>query len=137
MKSIDLLVTDLQMIKVGPLFVQNISYEEWCKYSRLKIYSLEWNFGSQIWWKFQWTFKSKFLAENSKIREHFRYNYYFLIKIPSKKLQCGTESTPMLHFCFLCFILGGLLFLIFCSVLISGPLQVNFIPKELGKVFKN
>ena len=52
-------------------------------------------------------------------------------------MQCGTESTLMLHFCFLYFIPGGLLPLIFCSVLISGALQLNFIPTELMKVFEN
>ena len=39
MKSIGLLVK-----KLGALFVQNIPYEEWYKYSKLKICSLEWNF---------------------------------------------------------------------------------------------
>ena len=37
---------------------------------------------------------------------------------------------------FLYFIPGGLLSLIFGSVLISGALRLSFIPKELVKVFK-
>ena len=66
--------------------MQNILYEGWYKYSILKIYHLEWNFGFQFWWKFRWTFKSRFLVEISKILEQFRCNYSFLIKNNLKKI---------------------------------------------------
>ena len=95
---------------------------------------LERNFGLQIWWKFQWTSKSRLLVENSKIREHFRCNYSFLIKNRLKKIAVWHRKYCDAPFLFLIFYSGGLLFLIFCSVLISGALQVNFIPKKLRKV---
>ena len=44
--------------------MQNIPYEKWHKYSKLKICSLEWNFVSKIWWKFQLTSKSRILLGN-------------------------------------------------------------------------
>ena len=88
--------------------MQNVSYEEWNKYFKLKICSLEWNFGSQICRKFRWTSKSRFLVESFKIREHF--NYSFFIKkskenysVALKVLPCSISVFDILFLAAYCF----------------------------------
>ena len=131
-KLIGLLVKSYKWLKLGALFVQNILYEDWYKYSKLKIWSFEWNFGSQIWSKFQTTSKSRSLVESSKIRKHFSCNYSFFFFFSLKNCSAAPKALPC-TICFWYIIPGGLMFLIFCSVLISVSLQVNLILKILGK----
>ena len=59
-----------------------------------------------------------------------------MIRNGLKKIAVWHGKYFLAPFPFLNFIFGRLVCLIFCSVLISGASQVNFIPKELRKILK-
>ena len=116
--------------------MQNIPCEEWCKHSELKICSLEWNFGFQIWWKFQWTSTSRILVENSKIRDYFRCNYSFFDKNSLKKIAVWDSKYPMLYFCFDILFLAAYCFRIFVVCLFLEHYTWILFQKNLKKFLK-
>ena len=76
------------------------------------------------------------MVENSQIREHFRCHYSFLIKNDPKKIVVWHRKYSHLQFCFWYFIPGGLLFLIFCSMVLLEHYKWILFQKNLGKFLK-